>query len=79
MTAKRKTEKAEAPWDKATPRKSRHTKLTSRSRAKAKASARKAGRHYPNLVDNMNAAKEQRSRRKKTTSHARKRSGKNKS
>jgi ribosomal protein L15E len=34
-------------------------KLTPQSRAKAKAAATRAGRKYPNLVDNMNAAKEQ--------------------
>lgn len=32
-------------------------KLTPDQKAKAKASAKKAGRPYPNLVDNMNAAK----------------------
>ena len=32
-------------------------KLSSKKKAKAKAAARKAGRPYPNLVDNMRAAK----------------------
>lgn len=49
-----------APWEKAAPKRSRHTKLTPKSKAAAKASARRAGRKYPNLVDNMNAAKKQR-------------------
>jgi hypothetical protein len=31
-------------------------KLTSAKKAKAKAAARKAGRPYPNLIDNMRAA-----------------------
>jgi hypothetical protein len=31
--------------------------LTSAKKAKAKAAAKKAGRPYPNLVDNMRAAK----------------------
>jgi hypothetical protein len=33
------------------------------SKAKAKAAAKTAGRKYPSLVDNMNAAKEQRRER----------------
>jgi hypothetical protein len=47
-----------APWKKKNPAK-KHTKLTAASKAKARASARRAGRRYPNLVDNMNAAKAQ--------------------
>lgn len=52
--------KKKAPWNKPAPKKSRHTKLTSKSKAKAKAAAKRAGRKYPSLVDNMNAAKKQR-------------------
>jgi len=48
------------PWEKPAPKKSRHTKLTPKSKAKAKGAARGAGRKYPSLVDNMNAAKKQR-------------------
>lgn len=44
------------PWNKKDPTKS-DKKLTPEQTAKAKASAKKAGRPYPNLVDNMNAAK----------------------
>jgi ribosomal protein L15E len=33
-------------------------KLTPQRKAKAKAAATRVGRKYPNLVDNMNAAKE---------------------
>jgi ribosomal protein L15E len=51
--------KSVEPWEKPAPKKSRTTKLTPQSKAKAKAAAAKAGRKYPNLVDNMNAAKEQ--------------------
>ena len=47
------------PWEKPAPKKSRSTNLTPKSKAKAKAAAARAGRKYPNLVDNMNAAKEQ--------------------
>lgn len=54
------TKKSAAPWEKSPPKKTRHTKLTSKSRAKAKASAKRAGRKYPNLVDNMKAAQKQR-------------------
>ena len=53
--------KKKAPWNKPAPKKSRHTKLTPRNKAKAKAAAKRAGRKYPSLVDNMNAAKKQRS------------------
>ena len=43
------------PWDKPNPKKT-SSKLTPALKAKAKAKAKKAGRPYPNLVDNMNAA-----------------------
>ncbi len=48
------------PWEKSAPKTSRHTKLTPASKAKAKAAAKRAGRKYPNLVDNMKAAQDQR-------------------
>jgi hypothetical protein len=51
-----------APWNKPAPKKTRHTKLTKSSKARAKAAAKKAGRKYPSLVDNMNAAKKQRAK-----------------
>lgn len=44
------------PWDKKDPTKA-DKKMTPEQKAKAKASAAKAGRPYPNLVDNMNASK----------------------
>jgi hypothetical protein len=45
-------------WDKPRPKGLGKPKpLTPEQKAKAKASAKKAGRKYPNLVDNMNAAK----------------------
>ena len=43
-------------WDTKNP-KQKSTPLTEAQKAKAKASAKSAGRPYPNLVDNMNAAK----------------------
>ncbi len=51
--------KSRAPWKRANPRKragkaSKH--LTPAKKAAAKASAKRAGRPYPNLVDNMRMA-----------------------
>ena len=43
-------------WDTPNPAK-KHKKLSSAKKAKAKAAAKKAGRPYPNLIDNMRAAK----------------------
>ena len=54
----------QAPWNKSAPKGSRHHKLSSRSKSKAKAAAKRAGRPYPNLVDNMNAANKQRRKKK---------------
>lgn len=59
------TKKETKPWKKAAPKKSSHTSLTKKSKAKAKAAAEKAGRPYPNLVDNMKAAKKQKAEKKK--------------
>lgn len=45
-------------WDKARPKDlGAPQKLSPAKRASAKASAKRAGRTYPNLVDNMRAAK----------------------
>ena len=41
-------------WDKPNPKK-KSTPLTPAQKAKAKASAKKAGRPYPNLIDNAAA------------------------
>ena len=60
MTAKKPksgSSTAEAPWDKPNPKpaaKAHH--LTPAQKASAKRAAKKAGRPYPNLVDNMHAA-----------------------
>jgi hypothetical protein len=45
-----------AVWDKPNPKK-KSTPMTSGQKAKAKAAAKKAGRPYPNLVDNMRASR----------------------
>lgn len=47
------------PWDRPTPKSSNKTKLTPESIRWARAAAKKAGRRYPNLVDNMAAARRQ--------------------
>jgi hypothetical protein len=41
------------PWRKTNPRKGRSRKLSPEQREAARERARNAGRHYPNLVDNM--------------------------
>lgn len=43
-------------WDKKNPKK-KSTPLTASQKADAKARAKKAGRPYPNLVDNMAASR----------------------
>tara|TARA_R110002126_G_scaffold18123_1_gene69705 strand:+ start:2055 stop:2210 length:156 start_codon:yes stop_codon:yes gene_type:complete len=45
-------------WNKPRPKSLGKSKaLTPEQKAKAKAAAKKAGRKYPNLVDNMNASR----------------------
>ena len=43
-------------WEKPNPKK-KSKPLSAAQKAKAKAAAKKAGRKYPNLVDNMRAAR----------------------
>jgi len=60
-----------APWKRAKPKpNSPATKLTPQSKARAKAAAARAGRRYPNLVDNMNAARKQREAASKSSKAA---------
>ena len=48
-----------APWNRENPKPdSGHKSLTPQAKAAAKHNAKKAGRPYPNLVDNMRAAAE---------------------
>ena len=51
-----------APWKRPKPKtkKTSATKLAPKYKEAAKAAAKRAGRRYPNLVDNMNAARKQR-------------------
>ncbi len=51
-TMKSKSSK-KSPWEKPAPKSAAHHKLTGAQKQKAKASAKRAGRPYPNLVDNM--------------------------
>ncbi|MGJ4893064.1 DUF6321 domain-containing protein [Bradyrhizobium sp. HKCCYLRH3099] len=67
-----------APWSKANPRKragKASTHLTPAEKAKAKARAKRAGRRYPNLVDNMRVAAKKAT---KTKTSGRKRTAKSK-
>ena len=51
------TADSEAPWERENPKAdAKHKKLSPQAKAAAKSRAKKAGRPYPNLVDNMNAA-----------------------
>jgi hypothetical protein len=56
--------KKATPWERPAPAHAKHTHLTEADKTKAKQRARRAGRPYPNLVDNMNVAKKK--GRKKT-------------
>jgi hypothetical protein len=60
-----------APWKKSKPKTTAPTKLTARSKARAKAAAKRAGRRYPNLIDNMNAARQQRAEARRKPAGAR--------
>jgi hypothetical protein len=67
MATKHKTSKRKstnkAPWDQPAPKRSSHTRLTPAEKRSAKKSAQKAGRPYPNLVDNMRVAKSKKKKR----------------
>jgi hypothetical protein len=54
-----------APWKKTNPKKRTGTsrKLSPAAKATAKRAASKAGRRYPNLVDNMRAARKSKKKR----------------
>ena len=54
------------PWKKVAPKKASHRKLSPAEKQAAKRSAKRAGRPYPNLVDNMKVA----GRKKKTSKKA---------
>ena len=55
-----KAPKATPPWKRAKPRSAASRPLSPEAKARAKARAARAGRRYPNLVDNLWAAREDR-------------------
>ena len=55
---------AKKPWESKNPKpKSKRKKLTSAQKSKAKKLAKKAGRPYPNLVDNMRVMKKKKGKK----------------
>ena len=81
MAKSSKTTSSKAPWDKPNPKaaKGRSRKLSPSQKAGAKRSAKKAGRPYPSLVDNMNAAKKSGSKKSGAKKSAAKKSSTKKS
>jgi hypothetical protein len=64
--------KKTVPWKRPAPKRTRHTTLTAAEKREAEARAKRAGRRYPNLVDNMAIAKKKKvgkktAKRKRTT------------
>jgi hypothetical protein len=59
MATSSSKDKRSEPWDRDNPKKKSGTAkhLSAPAKAAAKRSAKKAGRPYPNLVDNMRAAR----------------------
>ena len=58
-----------APWDKENPKQAKGKapkKLSTSEKSEAKTRAKKAGRPYPNLVDNMAVAKKKSGNKKKS-------------
>jgi hypothetical protein len=76
MRYPRMAKSSRAPWQRSNPRKraGKATKhLTSAEKSAAKARAKRAGRPYPNLVDNMRAAAKKKTASKKRKTSAAKR------
>jgi ribosomal protein L15E len=48
--------KRKAPWQRPAPKKARHVHLSPKAKSQAARRAKRAGRKYPNLVDNMRQA-----------------------
>ena len=63
---------ATPPWDKKRPAKTKPTKLTPAKKKAAATHAKKGGRTYPNLVDNMWAARDSKRATKKKPAAAKK-------
>jgi hypothetical protein len=58
MVVRMAREYAKPPWKRPAPADASHHPLTAADKAKARARAARAGRNYPNLVDNMAVAAE---------------------
>src|SRR5689334_11341943 len=58
------------PWKRSAPKGTKHRTLSAAKKRSAKAAAKRAGRPYPNLVDNMRAAKKKSASRKKSGSRS---------
>ena len=56
-TSQKSKSSTKPPWKKAAPKPAAHHKLSGAQKQKARQSAKRAGRPYPNLVDNMKVAK----------------------
>lgn len=62
-----KTEPASEPWKRENPKSAqgeKHTALSPSAKASAKRHAKAAGRPYPNMVDNMAAARKSKAKKK---------------
>jgi len=53
------------PWKRPRPKHAQHTTLTPPAKRAARRRAQKAGRRYPNLVDNMRAATHQQEKKRR--------------
>lgn len=56
--------KRKKPWKKPAPKSSSRSRLTPAQKKKAKRAAKKAGRPYPNLVDNMRVARKAKTKKR---------------
>jgi hypothetical protein len=60
--------KSKPVWKRAAPAKAKHHALSPAKKSAAKKSAKRAGRPYPNLVDNMRAARKKKTKTSKARS-----------
>jgi hypothetical protein len=58
--------KRQAPWDRPPPKAKRTKHLTTAEKSEAKTRAKRAGRHYPNLVDNLAVTNKRKRKKKKS-------------
>jgi hypothetical protein len=63
-TGPKRKSRGSNPWDRPNPRsRSDRTRLTDQEKDRARSRAKRAGRPYPNLVDNMAVAREKNTRK----------------